>query len=508
MTWTMHHMNDISTTELLTNQQMSAADQAAVASGVPSLELMENAGRAVADVAERLVAPKARIIIACGPGNNGGDGFVAARHLQARGFRVDVGLLGSVEQLRGDAGEMANAWQGQTADCDHLDLGTADLLIDALFGAGLTRPLDGSAATLVAGLNAAPAPILSVDVPSGLDGSTGQAQGPVISARATISFFRPKPGHLLLPGRALCGDLHIADIGIPDLVLEQLDITTFRNAPPVWQSHWQPPRIHGHKYTRGHAVVLSGPVHATGAARLAAIGAQRAGAGLVTIASPEDAVSVNAAHLTSIMIAPLDGHRELTDVLADPRYNSVVIGPGAGLTDKTLARVMGALNTSAAVVLDADALTLSARDRESVFRAIHERSSPAVLTPHEGEFRRLFPNTTGDKLQRARHAASESGAVVVLKGADTVIAAPDGSAAINDNAPPWLATAGAGDVLAGFIAGILAQSVPAWPAACMAVWLHGACAAAHGPGMIAEDLTEASPGVLRALSGPCCPPAT
>ncbi|MGI9421879.1 MAG: NAD(P)H-hydrate epimerase, partial [Hyphomicrobiaceae bacterium] len=227
-------MNDISTKELLTNQQMSAADEAAVASGVPSLELMENAGCAVADVAERLVAPEARIIIACGPGNNGGDGFVAARHLQARGFRVDVGLLGSVEQLRGDAGEMANAWQGETADCDHLDLGTADLLIDALFGAGLTRPLDGPAATVVARLNAAHAPILSVDVPSGLDGSTGQAHGPVVSARATISFFRPKPGHLLLPGRALCGDLHIADIGIPDHVLEQLDITTFRNAPPVW----------------------------------------------------------------------------------------------------------------------------------------------------------------------------------------------------------------------------------------------------------------------------------
>ena len=486
--------------ELLTNQQMNAADQAAVAVGVPSLDLMENAGRAVADLAEHIAAGNARIAILCGPGNNGGDGFVAARHLVNRGFPVELGLLGTSEQLRGDAAKMAKTWQGRTLAAPDIDLTSADLIVDALFGAGLTRALDGPAADLVDRINAASAPVIAVDVPSGLDGSTGQAGGSVVQATHSITFFRLKPGHLLMPGRALCGTCHLADIGIPERVVGLIGVSTFRNALPLWEQHWRPPELQGHKYTRGHVVVLSGPEHATGAARLAAAGAQRAGAGLVTIASPRDAVAANAANLTSIMIAPLEDAADLAGILSDPRKNAAVIGPGAGVTDVTLTRMLHAIKSDAALVLDADALTVAARDPTAVFRALKDRTAPTVLTPHEGEFSRLFPGMTGDKLERARQAAEVSGATVVLKGPDTVIAAPDGQAAINDNAPPWLATAGAGDVLAGFMAGLLAQSIHAWPASCMAVWLHGACASTRGPGMIAEDLLDATPSVFNALS--------
>ncbi len=489
---------------LLTPDEMGRADRLAVERGTPSLTLMQNAGRGVAREARNLLGAGRRVVVLCGPGNNGGDGFVAARYLAEGGAEVHVALLGECAGLNGDAAVMAQRWGGDVAPLAPAAINGADVVVDAMFGAGLTRPLSGIAAEVVQALNASTVPVLAVDVPSGLDGSTGQALGPVVEATRTVTFFRRKPGHLLMPGRALCGPVVVDDIGIPDGVLADIGVQAWANAPALWCTAFPWPRLDGHKYRRGHALVVSGPAAHTGAARLGARGALRVGAGLVTVASPPDAIPVNAAQLTAIMLTAFDGAAGLGRILEDKRKNAVLLGPALGVGPPTRQLVGTALASGAATVLDADALTSFADAPDALFAAVaSDAARPVVMTPHDGEFARLFPGSAaGCKLARARDAARRSGAIVVLKGPDTVVAAPDGRAAINDNAPPWLATAGAGDVLGGFVAGLLAQGMLAFAAACAAVWLHGAAAAAFGPGLIAEDLPETLPKVLRALSGP------
>lgn len=492
--------------ELLTTAEMTRADQRAVELGVPSLTLMENAGHAVAAKAMALTSPGARIAILCGPGNNGGDGYVAARLLREAGYAVDVGSLTGLDALKGDAAEMVKRWSGPTStDCMALlSEPRPALIIDALFGAGLSRALDGPAAALVAAINRCReqgASVLAVDVPSGLDGTTGIATGPVVEASATVTFFRLKPGHLLMPGRALCGPVTLADIGIPEAALDTVQPTASRNGQALWQHAFPRLSTTGHKYSRGHAVVVSGGIEMSGAARLCARGALRVGAGLVTVASPPDALVAHASQLNAALLKAASTPEQLTSLLSDKRYNTVGIGPGLGRSAGAWAQIEAVLLSGAAVAMDADAITVAAQTPDMVFRTIGASARPVVLTPHEGEFRRLFPHVEGSKLDRARRAAAQSGAVMLLKGPDTVIAAPDGRAAINDNAPPTLATAGSGDVLTGFVTGLLAQGMPAFEAACAAVWLHGECANAFGPGLIAEDIPEALPDVLRALEG-------
>lgn len=497
--------------ELLTTAEMAEADRLAVSAGVSSLVLMERAGRAVADEASRMLPPGGQVLVACGPGNNGGDGLVAARHLREQGFQVRVALLGDRAMLRGDAAQMAARWGNSYEPIVASPvLGGTALVIDALFGAGLARPLSGVAAGFVAALNKARLPVLAVDVPSGLDGTSGEAQGQVVQASRTVTFFRFKPGHVLLPGRELCGERVLADIGIPASVLGTIKPKGRVNAPALWRQQFPVLNSDAHKYKRGHAIVVSGPAHRTGAARLGARGALRAGAGLVTVASPPDTIVVNASQLTAIMVEPFEGPRGMAEVLADARRNAVLIGPGAGVGIATRLLTQVALEHDAACVLDADALTSFTIDQDDdpepvvthLFGQIKEKPDrPVVMTPHEGEFRRVFGAMEGSKLERALRAAAQSGAVVVLKGPDTVIAAPDGMAAINVNAPVWLATAGSGDVLAGMITGLLAQGMPAWDAACAGVWLHGACADLFGPGLIAEDLPDLLPKVLARLMG-------
>ncbi|MGE0053892.1 MAG: NAD(P)H-hydrate dehydratase [Hyphomicrobium sp.] len=527
--------------ELLTTAEMSQADKRAVELGVPSLTLMENAGRAIADEASKLISQGGRAVVFCGPGNNGGDGFVAARYLRERGCDVRVLCLVPVEKLKGDAAKMASRWEGtvESALGQALiaDLGPGAIIVDAIFGAGLARAPAGDFAAAIDLINEAAgqgAGVLAVDVPSGLDGSTGVPLGEaVVHADRSVTFFRKKPGHLLFPGRDLCGEVCVADIGIPSEALGEgagnrelgQIFHAVENTPDVWRSALPELRRSSHKYTRGHALVVSGPAFHSGAARMSARGALRIGAGLVTVASPTSALPENAAHLTAIMLLPCPSARALSEILRDKRKNACLIGPGAGIDEDTRDCVLVALESGAAVVLDADALTSfaqianedegggvgfgftgAARPMTSrpdmLFSAINSLGGRAVvMTPHEGEFKRLFPKFAElpSKLERARMAARESGAVVVLKGPDTVIAKPDGFAAINTNAPPTLATAGSGDVLAGFVTGLLAQGMPAFEAACAAVWMHGECANAFGPGLIAEDIPEALPGVLRKL---------
>jgi len=491
--------------ELLTTAEMAEADRLAIAGGIAGSELMESAGRAVAEAVAERHSSGSRVVVVAGPGNNGGDGFVAARLLAERGARVEVMLLGDIGRLKGDAALAAKKWTGSVAAAEPRALAGADVVIDALFGAGLDRPLEGAARALIEAINAGTAPVYAVDLPSGINGTSGAVLGVAVKAAHTITFFRKKPGHLLLPGRLHCGTIAVADIGIPASVLEKIAPKTFENVPALWRRFFPVPKYEGHKYDRGHAVVVSGPAWSTGAARLAARGALRAGAGLVTIASPRDALAINAAANLAVMVRPVDGAAELAKFLSDRRLNALAIGPGVGVGEATCERVLAALAGERAVVLDADAITSFAADPQRLAKALKARPAQAtILTPHEGEFSRYFfaldrKTQAPSKLERARLAAKLVGAVVVLKGADTVIAAPDGRAAISANAPPYLATAGAGDVLTGMATGLMAQGMPAFAAAAAAVWLHGEAATAFGPGLIAEDLPETLPRVYRAL---------
>jgi len=487
--------------ELLTVGQMREADRLAVEAGVPSLTLMENAGRAVADcVAAHYRGAKVSVL--CGPGNNGGDGFVAARLLKKQGFEVRLGLLGDKAALKSDAAVMAKRWKGRVTTLKEALPRARDnaVIVDALFGAGLSKPLDGEALEAARHVSMGRMPVVAVDVPSGLVGDTGKSLGWGFHATHTVTFFRRKPGHVLYPGRQICGEIHVADIGIPESVLDDIGALAFENTLALWGQCFAWPGISGHKYTRGHTLVVSGPAHATGAARLAARGALRVGAGLVSVASPLEAVAVNAAHLTAIMIKPFIGADGLAELFLDKHLNTIVVGPGAGLGSTTKTLVAVCLESGARIVLDADALTSFFDEADALFGRV--KGKEAVLTPHEGEFERLFPGLLSSSVSRlaaAREAAAKAGCVIVLKGPGTVIASPDGRAAITTNAPPTLATAGSGDVLAGFVAGLLAQGMDAWEAACAAVWLHGECANYFGPGLIAEDLPEILPRVLGDL---------
>jgi hydroxyethylthiazole kinase-like uncharacterized protein yjeF len=511
--------------ELLTNAEMSEADRRTMAGGVSGPALMEAAGAAVARAVMALQLPGSRVAVVAGAGNNGGDGFVAARHLEMAGYGVSVYLVGRRQALKGDAAWAAEQWQGSlelpAAGADFAeklaqDLAGADVVIDALFGAGLDRPVAGDALAAITAMNAARAPVVAVDLPSGISGTTGAVMGAAVNASRTVTFFRKKAGHLLLPGRDHCGRVEVAQIGIADSALADMHPATWENSPALWGAQFPIPAASGHKYSRGHAVVVSGGRTHTGAARLAAMATLRGGAGLVTLASPRDALDINAAASLAVMVRPVDAAAEFAIMLADPRFNAVAIGPGAGVGAHTremaltaLAVPEGGLRRSA--VLDADAITSFADHAEELFAALRNNGS-AVLTPHAGEFSRLFAKalektheagtpgkSQASKLDAARAAAAMAGAVVVYKGADTVIAAPDGRAVINANAPPWLATAGTGDVLAGLVTALLAQGTPPFEAAAAAVWIHGEAANAAGPGMISEDLAPRFGEVYRRL---------
>jgi hydroxyethylthiazole kinase-like uncharacterized protein yjeF len=480
-------------TALLTVSQMAEADRLSMAAGVSEFELMANAGACVANaiMARWSVQP---VVVLCGPGNNGGDGFVAAQRLADAGWPVRVAMLGGRRDSKGSAHRHAERWQGHVEALDIPVLEGAELIVDALFGAGLSRPLSGLVRDTLAAAAAGTAPIIAIDMPSGVMGDTGEVIGAVPVA-LTITFFRKKPGHLLLPARDLCGEVVVADIGSPLAVLNEIEPDTFENKPCLWRAALPHAENAGDKHARGHALVYGGyPM--TGAARMAARAAARAGAGMTTVAVPEVALPIYAAALTSIMVRPIVTPEDFSHLLSSSRFSAWLIGPGAGVDTATLVRTVAMLAQRRPTVIDADAISVFQDDPSALDRAI---SGPCVLTPHETEFRRVF-DAAGDKLTRARAAAKRCGAVVVFKGSDTVIAAPDGRVIINANAPATLATAGSGDVLGGIILGLMAQGMAAFYAAAAGVWLHGAAAAAFGPGLLAEDLPDLLPGVFQRLA--------
>lgn len=490
--------------ELLTPEEMGRADAQAIAGGIPGMALMNKAGLAVADEIATRHPVGRKIAVMCGPGNNGGDGFVAARILKQRGYRVRIGFWGDEDKLAGDAAEARKQCSISSEPWTVDLIGWSDCIVDALFGAGLGRPVTGDAADLIAAINAGDAEVTSVDLPSGLSGYDGQIKGIAVNAHRTVTFFRKKPGHCLSPGKRLCGSVRVVDIGIPERVLDVVRPRCHENTPDLWRKFWSPPGHDSHKYARGHCFVVSGPASATGAARLAARAALRSGAGLATLAAMRDALMINAAHTTAIMNREFDSTQELQSLLSDRRVTSIVIGPGLGLAPPSRDRVLAALDCQGLVVLDADALTIFADDPQFLFQRIAGRSpGTTVMTPHSGEFTRLFADLAGNaelsKVDRAVAAARRAGAIVLLKGADTVVADPEGAAIINHDSSPWLATAGSGDVLAGIIAGLGAQSISGFWAAAMATHIHSQAAEHAGPGLIAEDLVEAIKPVIADL---------
>ena len=498
--------------ELLTPDEMAEADRLAIASGpFDGDALMGRAGEAVTtEILARFPGAACAHVLA-GPGNNGGDGFVVAARLGEAGLAVRVHCDAPLHG--GDASRARARWNGPILPLCEFQPRPCDVVVDALFGAGLARAVTGAAADAIDRANVSGATVVAIDLPSGVSGRTGRPLGPSIRADLTVTFFRLKPGHLLEPGRSLCGETVVADIGIPDRVLREIGGRAFRNEPPLWLQHLPRPQREAHKYARGHAAVFSGGGSATGAARLAALGAARAGAGAVTVLSPASAMQVNAMHLTSIMLRRADTSDDAVAFARERRLTAAVVGPGFGAGSRCIdvVRAIAALAGEGVlrIVLDADALTSFEGEPRALFQALERAGANAeplaVLTPHEGEFRRLFPGIAADgslsKLERARAAARQSRAVVILKGPDTVIADPSGRAAINANGTSYLATAGSGDVLAGFAGGLLAQGMPAFEAACAAVWLHAEAGSRFGPGLIAEDLPGLLPPVLADLLG-------
>lgn len=476
---------------------MNAADKLAQESGINMWQMMQNAGSAVAATALRSYPGALRFVVLCGPGNNGGDGYIAAHALQRSGALVDVYRLGRAP-TDGDAGKASAFWGDRVRDLHEYQIRQGDVIIDALFGAGLGRPLDGSLNAMIHQINSASLPVVSADLPTGIDGRSGTfpvgsgGGSCALKASHTVTFMCQKPGHLLLPGREYCGVTEVVDIGIPDRIVRQLDQGLRVNAPSFWKSLLRDAAGRDHKYSRGHLGVLGGHSNATGAARLSAAAALKAGAGAVTLLAPSDALPVNAAHLTAVMLKEASKDI-LASTLEDPRVTAFVLGPGFGVGEET--RQLALTLSGKPLVLDADAITSFQYAPELLFSALKEGHCKTVLTPHQGEFARLFPDLAADenlsKIDRAKSAAKRANSIVIYKGADSVIAAPDGRAYINVNAPPWLATAGSGDVLAGIAGSLLAQGVPAFEAAAAAVWLHADAANRLGQGLTAETLADA-----------------
>ncbi|WP_144574009.1 NAD(P)H-hydrate dehydratase [Agrobacterium sp. DE0009] len=478
---------------LIAPETMARIDAAAGQSGIPLYDLMERAGQAVAASALRHYPQARRFVVLCGGGNNGGDGYVAARALLQSGAAVTAHHLGDVDALKGDAGRAFERSGVKPLPLAEYAPQPDDVVIDAVFGAGLSRDVPQELVRVIDAVSAAKVPVLAVDLPSGLCGRRGVPLGAAFRAERTVTFMARKPGHLLMPGRELCGSLEVFDIGIPSRILLDHAGSVSENDPLVWRDALPAQEIETHKFRRGHLTVFAGPPHATGASRMTAMAAMKAGAGIVTVAAPRKALDVLSVTLTAVMNTPMDDEDELRAWLDDNRHGTFVIGPGFGDLDK--ARRFVSLLGDKAVVLDADAITAFKAQTDTLFEAIRAGQGKFVMTPHEGEFARLFPDLADDrtlgKIEKAQEAAALSGAVLVYKGADTIIAAPDGRAVVNANAPASLATAGSGDVLAGIVGALLAQGTPAFEAAAAGVWLHGEAGHRAGDGMTAEDLAHA-----------------
>lgn len=487
---------------LLTPEEARQADAWTIENGKPGSELMEAAGRAVADIVVDYVGTPlevgGEVVVLCGPGNNGGDGYVIARHLDEWGYPVRVLTHPDPSALSSDARKMSARWRGPSEPLGERPINGAAVIIDSLFGTGLNKPIEGELAGVIEDANNTDAFKLAVDIPSGLDALTGNPLGPCFQADATVTFFHKKAGQLVAPGRFYCGGadhVHVADIGIPDAALEDITPTHFANEPGLWSHAYPFQGPASHKYDRGHLLVLGGKEPTLGASRLASIAALRAGAGLVTLAASSETYPIQAGALDDIMVRRFDSAFGFIGIMSDPKINTVLLGPGAGVGEKTAELVMQATMKERHMVLDADALTSLVGRMDVLANAAN---CEIVLTPHEGEFARLFPEQDykADRIAAVRAAAAKSGCTVVLKGVSTIVASTDGRVSIASNAPSWLSVGGTGDVLSGMIGSLMAQGMPAFEAASAAVWMHGEAGMKAGRGLIASDLIKQITHVL------------
>ncbi len=481
--------------EILDAAEMKAAEAQAMEQGVSGIGMMTAAGRSAAETIAKSFKPRP-ILVLCGPGNNGGDGFIAAQHLKELGWTVRVACMVKRNALKGDAVLAAQKWSDEIEGLDsNLSVHKTGLVVDAVFGTGFDRTLAPELVILFDKIRTRKIPVVAIDIPSGVNASTGAADAGALKARLTITFCRKKYGHVLLPGKSLCGTVSVANIGITDDMIAAAETHCFEKVPALWLKHFPRPDAESHKYTRGHALVFGGEKR-TGAACLAAAAAQKAGAGLVTIASPAKAWAVYSCYRASLMVDECDDLETWKALLRDERKNSILLGPGAGVDDRLREALDATLSINKSGVLDADIFTAY---KDAPLELFAKLSPQYVLTPHEGEFEKLFGILEGSKPERALKAAKTANAVVLLKGSDTIIAAPDGTTVINTNAPQTLATAGSGDVLAGLITGLIAQGMPPFMAACAGVWLHGEAAKIYGLGLTAEDIISHISQSLRSL---------
>ncbi|MBY0500994.1 MAG: NAD(P)H-hydrate dehydratase [Alphaproteobacteria bacterium] len=467
--------------ELLTAEEMGEAEKAAIARGNSELTLMERAGQGVVDVILNKFSP-CQTVVVCGPGKNGGDGKVVARLLKEKGWPVqviateDLSTHENLEHILSEVNQSVNQ---------------AELIVDALFGTGLSRPIEGYARMLVDVINASLKPVVSIDIPSGIDTNSGNCWGNAVHATLTVTFVRARPGHYFLPGRLYTGKLFVKDIGISDDLLPLVQFCV--NHPSLWSL--KEPQPTDHKFTRGGCLVL-GNGSMPGAVKLASLAARRVGAGIVRLACKSEEYPIFASTVLGDIIVPIVSAQEFLELVQDDKYKALLWGTGALAKESTSEQALLLLSLKKPCVLDGGALSSFEGKVHSLTSVLHEN---VILTPHEGEFIRLFPHLAfiRNKAEKALKAAIESGAVVVLKGYDTVVASPQGKVVINANAPATLATAGTGDVLAGLMTGLLAQGLPPFQAAAAAVWIHGEAANRKGLGLIAEDLLGEIPSVLQ-----------
>lgn len=478
---------------LLTTAEMYQADALTIANGISGIELMENAGRAVVDEIRHRWEPRETVVL-CGPGNNGGDGFVVARLLAKAGWPVRLALFGDFTDLSGDAALAAEAWSGPIEGLTPNILLGMPLVVDGLFGAGLSRELSGVVFEVVEQINLNQLDCVAIDVPSGVQGDSGHVMGTAPRCCVTVTFFRAKPAHYLMPAKTIMGDVRVAHIGIDREVLEKIDPCIFLNGPALWSHKFPQPEPDAHKFKRGHLLVTGGD-EMTGAARLVARAARRAGSGMVTVSTGPDTWPIYASDQPGLLVKQISSTDEFRVLVCDRRVTALVIGPGFGRGLRTREWVLEALLTGKPIVVDADALSAFADRPEELIGSLHNN---CVLTPHDGEFAGLFK--VGDnKLEDAKNAAVQTGACILLKGADTVISDASGNAIINQTGTPYLATAGSGDVLAGLIGGLLAQGMAPLDAASAGAWMHGIAAEQFGPGLIAEDIPELIPEITRTI---------
>lgn len=509
------------TKELFSLNEMQRADALAIQSGISGLSLMEQAGNRVACKIEQICEGPSRLCILAGPGNNGGDAFVVARLLSRRAYKIDTFMFCLKDMQKSckesDAKKMQEKWVkegGKLHSIEDLNalkesIDGSALIIDGIFGAGLSRNIEGPLIEIIERFNQANTPVLAIDVPTGMNGNTGQIMGAAIKADYTVSFHAPKQGHKLYPGKDICGKLYIENIGISERVTQNIAPKQYENTPELWKACLKPRSAQSHKYNYGAVLVVAGDHTMRGASVLSSNAAIKAGAGLVTLAlNKEEEGTVHPQSFAAIMhnvIPETSDEKAWVELFAEKKITGALIGPGTSPSEETRQKCLALLKQNSRVLLDAGALTAFKGHRDALIEAIKARKETepkVILTPHEGEFKKLFPAfDLSDKVNAAREAARETQAIILIKGADTVIASPDGRVIINTNAPPTLATAGTGDVLAGIITALASnKDNPTFEAAAAGVYIHAECANQISSELVADDLIGQIPMAKKKVS--------